>query len=245
MEDALVKGGRQHGWRVGVVVPARNEAARIAACLDSIERAAAMAAPKIDRLQVLVVADSCRDATAAIASRHDGVRVREVEFATAGAARACGAADVVADLGGPLDRIWLANTDADSTVSPDWLDRQLVSAASGAAAVAGIVTLAGAEPRLRESFRRMYSKGIAETTHPHVHATNFGLRAEVLEAVGGWSAMATGEDHDLWERLRASGAPCISDPNLVVSTSARRTGRAPLGFSTVVAGLAAAISGVS
>ena len=37
-------------------------------------------------------------------------------------------------------------------------------------------------------------------THRHVHGANLGVRADLLDAVGGWRRLHTGEDHDLWQR---------------------------------------------
>lgn len=229
-------------WRVGVVVPARNEARTIDACLASIRVAVDAAASLVDRVEIVVVADSCDDDTISLAGAHDGVHVHEVGHASVGRSRSIGSHLAVARLGGPLERIWLANTDADSTVTPSWIARQLAAADCGVVGVAGIVALDGATEQLLESFEQMYSVGIDATAHPHVHATNLGVRADALRSVGGWSPIATGEDHDLWDRLRDGGLSCVADPALVVSTSARRAGRAPAGFASVMAALAAPIA---
>ena len=48
--------------------------------------------------------------------------------------------------------------------------------------------------------------------------------------------LTTGEDHDLWNRLRRYG-PTLSTTALTVATSARRTGRAPEGFAADLSAL--------
>ena len=103
----------------GVVVPAHNEAAQIAACLQSI--AAASTHPKLhgERVATVVVPDHCTDDTAPIAARYDVTAVT-VEARNVGLARAAGA-DVLLAKGAR----WLAFTDADTVVLPRWLVEQL------------------------------------------------------------------------------------------------------------------------
>ncbi len=219
-------------WQVGVVIPAHDEEGTIRACLRSVSRALEAARSQTSESVVVVVADSCRDETVARAlAAHGSVVVIEAELATAGRARATGCEAVLHLLGGPADRIWIANTDADSVVGRTWILRQLRAAASGFTCVTGIVDLVDADPGLDRSFRHTYAKGIRAWDHDHVHGANLGVRADVLRRVGNWSSIETGEDHELWRQIRASGAPCLTDPGLVVSTSARTIGRAPAGFA--------------
>ena len=64
-----------------------------------------------------------------------------------------------------------------------------------------------------------------------------GFRADAYRAAGGWNPLATGEDHDLWSRLRLTG-PVVSSTRLRVATSMRLRGRAPDGFANDLATLA-------
>ncbi|CAN5905598.1 glycosyltransferase [soil metagenome] len=73
--------------------------------------------------------------------------------------------------------------------------------------------------------------------HPHVHGANLGVRADVYLEVGGWRPLVTGEDHDLWDRVRASGRPVTSTMEVPVVTSGRRRGRAPAGFADLLTSL--------
>jgi glycosyltransferase involved in cell wall biosynthesis len=219
-------------WRVGVVIPAHDEEATIATCVRSVARALEAAHSRIEESVIVVVADSCRDATAARArTALRSAIVLEVAAATAGRARAVGCEAAMRVLGGPAERTWIANTDADSAVGTTWVLRQLRAAAAGVTCITGIVDLVDADPRLRRSFRRTYAERIRRRDHDHVHGANLGVRADVLRRVGNWSAVETGEDHELWRQIRASGEPCLTDPGLVVSTSARTVGRAPAGFA--------------
>ncbi len=71
----------------------------------------------------------------------------------------------------------------------------------------------------------------ADGTHPHIHGANLGVRADRYVDVGGWADLKTAEDHDLWGRLRRTGARLLSSAHLQVVTSGRRIGRAPSGFA--------------
>jgi len=137
-----------HHWSIGVVIPARNEEATIEDCIGSV-----LVAGDYHRrrgaLWIVVVADSCSDRTASLALRAIGDcgQVIETRVRSAGAARRLGAAAVIerfrhVDPGS----LWLANTDADTCVCPDWIDVHLRFADQGMTGVAGIVRLAPSAP---------------------------------------------------------------------------------------------------
>jgi cellulose synthase/poly-beta-1,6-N-acetylglucosamine synthase-like glycosyltransferase len=222
-------------WRVGVVVPARNEAATIERCIDSIRMAhAAVGHP--EQLWIVVVADSCSDGTAALARNAlDGCgAVLECETGSAGAARRLGAAAVLEHFGDvPSSTLWLANTDADSHVPADWLRQHLEFARDGDIAVAGIVQIEAhcvESRRVQEVLRDSYQLG-SDGSHTHVHGANFGVRADAYLAVGGWSRLPLAEDHCLWNRLKAGGWRLRSSVRSRVTTSGRLQGRAAGGFA--------------
>jgi hypothetical protein len=87
---------------------------------------------------------------------------------------------------------------------------------------------------VQERFRGSYHIH-ADGTHPHVHGANMGVRADASLKAGGWLALETAEDHDLWHRLRHSGHCALSAAKLQVTTSGRKTGRAPHGFAEALA----------
>ena len=221
-----------------VVIPAHNESRRINAALHAVDQARRAVADTVS-CSITVVVDACRDATEARA-RLQLIDPPDLVVATdrrcVGAARRLG---VHAGLAHPAaaahdpTTIWLASTDADTVVAPDWIRRQLAHARAGAAGVAGIVELLAdtdTDPTLRSRFDHTYLVN-ADGSHPHVHAANLGLRADAYLDVGGWHPLATGEDHDLWHRLAARGWPTRSAADVVVATSARRRARAPFGFA--------------
>ncbi len=222
-----------------IVVPAHNEQRRIPAAIASINAAR-------DRLHgsvattLVVVADACRDRTARCAAELLRVSdlVIEVDFRSVGSARAVGVAAGLATIDVDVRSVWVANTDADSTVPSSWLCDQLRIAEQGVDAVAGIVELDPSDGTvmLAEQFARAYTVD-PNGSHSHVHGANLGVRASAYADAGGWSPLSTGEDHDLWNRLRAVGAHTISSTSLTVTTSARRRGRATKGFARDLARL--------
>ena len=222
-------------WAVGVIVPAQNEQATIERCVTSII-AAHEACGRLAELWIVVAADSCDDETVVRARRAVGTHGQVVEclVRSPGSARRLGAAAAMAHFEHvDTQRIWLANTDADTHVPGNWLRRHLDLAEEGAVGVAGIVELDDAQ-ELRADVIRLYRETYelrADGTHDHVHGANLGVRGDAYLAVGGWSTLALAEDHCLWRRLLLGGWRLRSCVNSVVVTSARLHGRAIGGFA--------------
>jgi glycosyltransferase involved in cell wall biosynthesis len=220
-------------WAVGVVIPARNEELTIADCLSAVRAALAACSP-LHASWITVVADSCNDntvAAAAAALENEG-DVIECAEASAGAARRLGTRHVLERLAdAPAERIWVANTDADSAPHSDWLLQQLRLARQGYCAVAGIVQLSGAEPpEVVNAYSRDYAL-YSDGSHPHIHGANLGIRADAYLHAGGWSDAALAEDLCLWRRVRAHNWPTVASIASVVTTSGRLFGRAQGGFA--------------
>jgi glycosyltransferase involved in cell wall biosynthesis len=222
----------QTSWAVGVVIPAQNEESTIEHCIGSV--LASLIKAGIERRWVVVVADSCTDRTVERARRalQGAGEVVIMQLRSAGAARREGVARVLQhwrDI--DSSQIWLANTDADTYVSEEWIAVQLAFAEEGVTAVAGIVHLeAGGSAAVHEVYRTTYLTA-ADGTHTHVHGANLSVRADAYEDVGGWSNLALAEDHCLWGRLRHRGWRITSPVSSVVTTSARLLGRASGGFA--------------
>ncbi len=220
---------------VVIVIPAHNEQQRIPRALSSVS-AAVREVGRRATCSIVVVADACSDRTAATASllledRRD--LVLRTRFGRAGEARRAGTVAGLARSSHSLSRTWIVSTDADSIVPLDWLTMHLEAAASGFDAIAGVVTLIDdndLDDVLREQFAAYYELN-PDGSHPHVHGANLGVRGDAYCAVGGWMPMATGEDHDLWNRLAEADYRLSSSSDLVVATSARRRARAPEGFA--------------
>lgn len=231
---------------VAVVVPARDEDGLIRDCLASVHRALRHPAVAALPAVVVVAADACRDDTAPTA-RRAGARVLEVDRRSAGAARALGTAHALDLLRAgtgtravPPDRIWLAHTDADSEVPPTWLADQLVHAAAGAHAVAGLVEVrdwSGHAAVTARRFAQRYGprplpgpEARQQPQHAHVHGAHLGVRADAYLAVGGFPPVPVGEDQALADALALAGYQVHASCDARVVTSARRDPRAAGGF---------------
>jgi glycosyltransferase involved in cell wall biosynthesis len=222
------------GWHIGVAIPARNEESLLPRCLRSVrkaqERVRALAT-----VDVVVVADNCTDQTVQVATRmlEGGGKAVSIHAGVVGAARATAAQLLLERHRGSRERHWIANTDADCVVPPDWLVNQLALAASGIEAIAGVVSVDQFQefgPDMPAKFRASYLIE-AGGGHPHVHGANLGVRADVYVGAGGWMPLETAEDHDLWQRLAKNGVRRLSTSAITVETSGRRVGRAPRGFA--------------
>ena len=226
----------QAGWSVGVVIPARNEARTITACLNSVLEALDRRQLSLNASWVVVVADFCHDATATLARAALGNRGRVIEckLSSAGAARQFGAGEVLTHFAAtPRSQLWIANTDADTCVSRSWLERQLSLANHGYCGVAGIVRIRRAPGLDRKTLQTLLADYTihADGTHPHVHGANLGVRADAYIDAGCWSRLALAEDHCLWSRVNARGWPTAACARTIVHTSGRLRGRAAGGFA--------------
>jgi glycosyltransferase involved in cell wall biosynthesis len=222
---------------VGVVVPAHDEEDLMPDCLSAVRRAG----QALDGVPVhlVVAADACGDRTAEVA-RAAGATVVEIGACRVGAARAAGIREVLRRTG-HLDpsSVWLATTDADTLVPPEWLSVQLAYAAAGWDAVAGTVLVADWSehaPAVRHRFEDRYGDG--GDSHPHVHGANLGFTARAYRAAGGFAPLPTAEDHAFVRSLTAAGGRIVRSGQMSVVTSARRAARAPLGFGHLLATLA-------
>lgn len=227
---------------VGVVVPARDEEVALPACLAALEVAVdtvRAARPGVGTT-VVVVLDRCLDASAAVVAARPAVTAVVSQAGRVGAARAQGARRVLADssaLGLGPDQVWLASTDADSTVPADWLLTQVLLHEQGADAVVGTITVADWTEHpvsVRDSWLRGYS---AVAGHGHVHGANLGVTGAAYLAVGGFPNLTEHEDVALVTALsqRHAVARTASSP---VTTSARRVNRADGGFAGYLRGTA-------
>lgn len=223
---------------IGVVIPAHNEEQHIAAALTAIRQAAHHPGLMGEAVQVLVVLDSCSDASEAIATAH-GVQTMTVTVRNVGSARAIGASTLV-DAGAR----WLAFTDADTIVSPEWLVKQLEQQADAVCGSIGIDdwSMHGDQAEnIRLHFARTYHD---VDGHRHIHGANLGVSTEAYLRAGGFLPLACSEDVALVEALQASGARIAWSAAPRVSTSARANARARGGFGDTLLAVIAAGFGV-
>lgn len=216
-----------------VVVPAHNEIAHLPQCLRALTTAALCTPTPVT---IVVVLDSCDDGSERLAARYGlDVHFVSVDAGNVGAARAAGFdyARSLDDDGSSPEATWYATTDADSVVDADWLLRMTdVQRHGGADMVLGVVRVPvwrNFPATVARRYLRAYRGG--GTGHDHVHGANMGFRAGAYWQVGGFRALATGEDVELVSRFEAAGLRIDRDAQLSVATSDRREGRAPSGFA--------------
>jgi glycosyltransferase involved in cell wall biosynthesis len=203
--------------RAAVVVPAHNEGAKLPACLRAALTAALCAPIPV---AIVVVLDASDDDSAKLAGEYGpDIHFIQVDAHNVGAARAVGfgyARSLFAD--------------GDSRVDPGWLVHQLEL---GADMVLGLVRVADwrhRSPEVADRFDEAYQAG-APGRDGHVHGANMGFSARAYWRVGGFRALASGEDVDLAERFEAAGYTIHRDGESSVITSARTHARAPHGFA--------------
>ncbi len=224
---------------VGVVVPAHDEEAYLPTCLQALSIAVRKLTVSVD---VVVVLDACADASREAAR---AFRTVEIDSHNVGAARRAGFAALLAarPAGLPDERCWLATTDADTIVPPDWLCRMLSYAEQGWDAVAGTVRVTDWAQHWGQKAEHVQAIWRADyhdhDDHPHVHGANLGLRADCYREVGGMPAVALSEDESLLAAIAAAGRRVRHAADLPVVTSSRSTPRAQGGFGTLLRELSA------
>jgi glycosyltransferase involved in cell wall biosynthesis len=237
--------------RAVVVVPARDEQARIGACLSALGRQRGVPG---EHYEVIVILDGCRDRTGDVvvdfAERRRRPPIHSVELPAphgVGRARRQGmdlACQRLLALGRGDGLI--ASTDADSVAADDWLACQLELTRLGARAIGGHIELDSAEARglsaqaliererrSRERMRAAVGDRPGETPveHHQFSGASLALTADTYERCGGLPVRAALEDEALERELEARGVPIYRSRRVRVRTSARTDGRAPRGLA--------------
>jgi hypothetical protein len=231
-----------HGVRrtaaIGIVLPVRDEEELLPRALAALTIAGA----NVDvPCLAAVVLDCCSDKSLSIARRwrrslrHRRSNLRAIlvrsRRGNVGAARRSGAEAVLERWRPIVDDLWLATTDADSTVPADWLSTQLVQHESGIDVWTGRITVEDwhGRPGVATGWQASY-----DSEQTPIHGASLGINATTYVRAGGFSELAYGEDRALYEAAVASGGLAFHDQLVRVVTSARREGRAPLGFSSAL-----------
>lgn len=207
---------------IGVCVPAHNEAELLPSCLEALARAAAHPYVEWQGVRVTVVLDACDDDSVRICAAY-GVEAIRIEARNVGIARDIGARRLITQ-----GARWLAFTDADSRVAPNWLAEQSLADAD---AICGRIRLAGWStlPACVRAGFRAYRR--EQRFQERIHGASLGVSAAAYAGVGGFPALASGEDRALVERLLRGNFTVQWSRRVVVLTSCRTTARAPRGLA--------------
>jgi len=207
--------------KIGVVVPAHNEEQYLSACLHSIH----VARENVSNYQVevVVVLDNCTDQSWSVVQRHQ-VNWIECHYGCVGKARDVGIRHLI-----ERGVTWIACTDADSVVSPDWLLYQIQHQPTDA--ICGTVSLDDLSHLSMIKQQKYLAHYQDQMNHQHIHGANLSFSAEVYLEVGGFEPISCHEDISLIEKFKRKSRS-ITWSNLVrVTTSSRLNGRTPEGLS--------------
>lgn len=252
------------GCRMTVVIPARDEAGNITHTLEALTAQRDLGGRPLDpaSFDVLVYANNCNDATAAIARAvarchpEHALCVAEEwlpgNVAHIGTARraAMNAASARFAVAGMRDAILVA-TDADTIAHPQWL-AWTVREMRDADVVTGRIQIDPAEfNALPASIRTMLAQEnayqfavtqLAALIDPKAHdpwprhwqrsGPSFAVRLEAYDRAGGVPPVRALEDIALYDALVESGARIRHSLRVRVTTSARFQARAPGGFGS-------------
>lgn len=210
---------------LAVIVPANNEETLIGLCLRSLDAAAHWPGLQGEPVLVIVVLDTCTDDTAAVAAQA-GAMLISVAARNVGIARAEGARLALS-----LGARWLAFTDADTVVAPDWLHVQTSLRSDAVCGTVGVSDWGAFGEPMRRHFDATYTDADG---HQHIHGANLGVSAQAYQRVGGFEPLASSEDVALVRALESVGARIAWSAAPRVVTSARRVFRAPDGFGATL-----------
>jgi glucosyl-3-phosphoglycerate synthase len=238
------------GLRAIVVVPARDEAPRIAACLRALSAQREMPGASYE---VIVILDGCRDRTLQVIQRVAQPGEPPIHTVTlphsqgVGRARrlgmdiACARLEQIGAEGGLI-----ASTDADTAVAEDWLCAQLALVQAGAVAIGGLIELDTSERQAlapsaiaarEQSAARRLADALAQSAdpaiveHAHFSGASLALTAAAYRHCGGLPVRAALEDEALARALTEQGVAIHRSRRVRVRTSARIEGRAPRGLA--------------
>ena len=210
---------------LAVIVPANNEERTLGPCLRSVGLAACWPALQGEAVLLIVVLDACTDATASIATAA-GAQLVSVDARNVGIARAEGAKLALAS-----GARWLAFTDADTEVAPDWLHVQMSLRSDAVCGTVGVSDWGDHGDSMRRHFDATYTDADG---HQHIHGANLGVSAQAYRRAGGFEPLASSEDVALVRALQAVGARLAWSAAPRVVTSARREFRAQGGFGATL-----------
>jgi hypothetical protein len=221
---------------VGVCMPVHNEEERLPRALAALDEAFLRLGDQSIDCRLAIVLDDCSDRSETIVrdwtrgESHVKTSVLTSCAHNVGVARQTGCRSLLRTwCDSDPSEVWLATTDADSEVPPDWLTHQLDCKKRNIEFWAGRVEVTDWSGRAATT-SRMWSEAYQRESAP-VHGANMGISAKLFLQVGGFPPLSNGEDHALRNAVIRTGSAVCHDRQACVKTSARTRARAPFGFA--------------
>lgn len=209
---------------IGIVIPVHNEEEDLLACIDAINVSIHTIAHLNIPVQTIYILDSCTDQSLNIILDQQQNLI-QCDFKCVGKARDLGVQELIR-----LGATWIASTDADSTVQPNWLYCQIQHQPTDV--ICGVVEIKKWQhiPKLsKEKYLEHYQDCME---HQHIHGANLSFSREAYLSVGGFDPIRCHEDVKLVEKFKNSNFSITWSNKVRVITSSRLNARAPNGFSS-------------
>src|SRR5262245_50589523 len=189
--------------RLSFIIPVRNDAARLEACLASIRRNS----QSPGQIEIVVVDNESTDRSAEVAASF-GAKVVSIDTGRVAELRNRGAAQATSDI--------FAFVDADHEIAAGWVYAALDCLQMPAVGAVGALCHAPADGTW---VQRVYGhlRGVVggQRDVDWLGSGNMAVRRRAFEALGGFdTSLETCEDVDLCHRLRARGLRIVSDARL-------------------------------
>lgn len=215
--------------KIGVVIPAFNEQEYLERCLIALHHALTQCHDLALEIEVLVVLDSCSDRSLDIVKTFK-VNYLECAFQCVGQTRDLGIRYFI-----EKGMQWIACTDADSEVAPDWFIQQSLHQPTDV--ICGVVEIQHWQhlsDHVRQDYLNHYHD---QMQHAHIHGANLCFSIQAYLRAGGFEPVSCHEDVSLVEKMKTLGMSISWSNKLRVVTSSRLVGRTPQGFATFLSNL--------
>jgi glycosyltransferase involved in cell wall biosynthesis len=188
---------------LAVIVPVRNDAARLGRCLQTI----AASRGTLGNVEILVADNGSTDDSAAVATR-SGARVLHLPDLRVSELRNQATSATTSDL--------FAFVDADHEVAQPWIAAALdVMSQDGVGATGAIYESPPTGTWVQRMYGLLRGRTIGHAEVSWLGSGNLIVRREAFQQVGGFDAtLEACEDVDLCQRLRAAGWRIIGDDRL-------------------------------